>query len=134
MTQLTTHEAKQLSSLNLAYIGDCEYEMLARTKMLLKGNVPVNRLHKSVVALVCACAQSKGFAAIEALLTEDETAVYKRGRNANGSTVPKNADPQDYRRATGVEALFGFLYLTGQKPRASELFDIMYDYITEKEG
>jgi len=96
-----------------------------RERIILQGNVPVNRLHKKTVSYVCAAAQSSAFATISDLLTEEEMASYKRGRNANSNTVPKNANPQDYRRATGLEALFGYLYLTCQQSRIEELFEII---------
>lgn len=120
--QCTINDAKALSALGLAYIGDCVYELLVREFIIAKGNVPVNRLHKKTVSYVCASGQSAAVEAIIDCLDESETSVYKRGRNANGSTVPKNANAQEYRRATGLEALFGFLYLTDQQERIAELF------------
>lgn len=122
--------AKMLSSLGLAYIGDCIFELMVRERMIAKGNMPVNKLHKMTVSYVCASAQSKAFSLVEGLLTEEETAIYKRGRNANGNHIPKNANPADYRRATGLEALFGYLYLSKQNERVGELFNYIYDNIT----
>jgi len=121
-------QARLLSPLNLAYIGDGIYELFAREYVLSKGNRPVSGLHKRTVSLVRATAQSAGFAAIEGLLTETESAVYRRGRNAD-SRIPKSAGVQEYHRATGVEALFGYLYLTGDLTRARELFSRMVQAI-----
>lgn len=123
-------QIKMLSPLNLAYIGDCIFELMVRERSIKKGNMPVNKLHKMTVSYVCASAQSKGYEIIKDMLTPEEEAIYKRGRNANGSHVPKNANPQDYRRATGLEALFGYLYLTKQKNRTLELFDKIYQAIS----
>lgn len=122
---------KMLSSLGLAYIGDCIFELMVRERMIAKGNMPVNRLHRMTVSYVCASAQSKAFGIIESSLNTDETAIYKRGRNANGNHIPKNANPADYRRATGLEALFGYLHLSGQNERVTELFNCIFDSIDE---
>jgi ribonuclease-3 family protein len=125
--QTNQKEVNQYSALGLAYIGDCVYELMVRERILAQGNAPVNTLHKKTVAYVCATAQSKAYELIKDLLTEQEIAVYKRGRNANGNNVPKNANPQEYRRATGLESLFGYLYLTNQTERILELFEIIYN-------
>lgn len=118
---------KMYSPLVLAYMGDVVYELLVREKMVEKANMPVNKLHKSTVEYVCASAQSRGLELIMDMLTEEEVAIYKRGRNANGNHVPKNANAQEYRRATGLEALFGYLYLTKQEDRIEELFRIIWE-------
>lgn len=123
MEIMSEQEARLLSPLNLAYIGDCVYELLTRRSVLDRGNMPVHKLHRASTGIVCAAAQSKAVAQIEPLLSEEETAILKRGRNANGSHVPKNADPQEYRRATGLEALFGYLFLTGRYGRVQELYE-----------
>ncbi|MGI5960196.1 MAG: Mini-ribonuclease 3 [Massiliimalia sp.] len=121
------------SPLVLAYMGDVVYEMLVREKMVLRANMPVNKLHKATVSWVRASAQSQGIALIEPMLTEEELAVYKRGRNASGNHVPKNADAQEYRRATGFEALFGYLYLNGQVDRIRELFTVIWENMPQQE-
>lgn len=118
---------KMYSPLVLAYLGDVVYELLVREKMVQRANMPVNKLHKSTVEYVCASAQSRGFELIQEMLTEEELAVYKRGRNANGNHVPKNANAQEYRRATGVEALFGYLYLMKREDRIQELFSVIWE-------
>lgn len=118
---------KLYSPLVLAYMGDAVFELMVRERMILLANMPVSRLHKNTVSRVCASAQSKGVEIIMDHLTEEEVAIYKRGRNANGNHVPKNADAQEYRRATGLEALFGYLYLKNDCKRAEELFDMIWE-------
>lgn len=114
--------AKQLSPLNLAFIGDCIYEILVREMLVTNANRPVNDLHKESVKFVSAKAQTKAFEKIKGILTEEETAIYKRGRNAKVGHSPKSATEGEYHCATGVEALFGYLYLTEQTDRIKELF------------
>ncbi len=118
-------DPKQLSPLVMAYIGDAVFELLVRTRLLEKGNAPVNKLHQITVHHVCAAAQAKGYRAIESLLTEEEAAVYRRGRNTHNN-IPKNADPATYRSATGLEALFGYLYVKGENERMRILFDTIW--------
>ncbi len=119
------------SPLALAFLGDSYYELLVRRQILAQGNASANQLHKKAVRFVCAKGQCLGWQAIEALLDEEETAIFKRGRNANAVKSPKHTNQADYRRATGVEALFGYLYLTGRTGRAEELFKKMYHHIEE---
>lgn len=116
-------EPKELSALALAYVGDAVFEMLVRTKVLSWGNAPVNVLNKKARGIVNAKAQSDMYFRIEEFLTDEEKGVFRRGRNAKSHTVPKNADIMDYRHATGLESLFGYLYLCGNMERAIELFD-----------
>lgn len=113
---------KQLSPLALAFLGDAVYELCARQAIVCECNRPVGEMHKKSVQMVNAGAQSAAFARLEPLLTEEELAIYKRGRNTNSQSTPKHADIADYRRATGVEALFGYLFLKGEVARISELF------------
>ena len=116
------------SPLVLAYIGDAVYEVFTREKLLGEHpDMPAYKLHKLNVHYVRAKAQSSAMAAIEPILTEEELAIYKRGRNAKAGTVPKNADLVDYRRATGFEALIGFLELSGQQERLLEIMEIAFD-------
>lgn len=115
--------AKELSPLNLAFIGDCVYEMLVRETLVAEANRPVNELHRESVKFVSAKAQTAAFKKIEPLLTEEETAVFKRGRNAKTGHQPKSASVGEYHCATGVEALFGYLYLFGRNERIKYLFD-----------
>ncbi len=113
-------EEKNINSyppLTLAYLGDAVFEIIIRTLVVREQNGSVNTLHRHSSHLVNAGAQASLYAAIEPLLTEEEHAVYKRGRNAKSHTVAKNATIHDYRTATGFEALMGYLYLTGQMDR-----------------
>lgn len=116
---------RQLSPLNLAFIGDCVYEMLVRETLVCEANRPVNDLHRESVKYVSAKAQTIAFEKIRDLLTEEETAQFKRGRNAKTGHSPKSATDAEYHTATGVEALFGYLYLTEQEDRIKELFKII---------
>ncbi len=118
----TPAKARALGGLTLAFFGDAVYEVLVRRTVLDTGTQPVNTLHKTAVLRVNAGFQSKAMDVIEPLLTEDETDIFKRGRNATGNNVPRSSNPKDYRRATGFESLFGYLYLTGQDDRMYELF------------
>ena len=115
-------EPNRLSPLALAYIGDAVYEMLVRTVVVADGNAPVNRLHQKARDMANAKAQAAFYSRVAKALREDEAAVFRRGRNAKSHTVPKNADLMDYRYATGVEAMFGYWYLSGQMARAVEIF------------
>lgn len=105
----------------LAYIGDAVYEVVVRSLLVGRGNAQANRLHKEASTLVNAGAQSASLERIREELTEEEMQVFKRGRNANSATMAKHATMSDYRRATGFEALMGYLYLTGRTERILEL-------------
>ena len=117
-------DIRSFSPLTLAYIGDAVYEIVIRTIIVEKGNAPVNKLHHKASSLVKAVAQKAAMEKILPLLTEEEEAVYKRGRNAKSYTSAKNASVIDYRIATGFEALMGFLYLMGRNERMLELVKI----------
>ena len=119
--ELEDVEAKQYSPLTLAYIGDAVYEIIIRTILVEHGNAPVNKLHQKASSLVKAQAQANLIHLIEKDLTEEELSVYKRGRNAKSATTAKNASIRDYRTATGLEALVGYLYLDNQMERALKL-------------
>lgn len=114
-------DIRTYSPLTLAYIGDSIYDLVVRTMLVGKGNAPVNSLHRRASSLVKAEAQRDSLRRIEPLLTEEEQGVYRRGRNAKSYTSAKNASINDYRIATGFEALMGYLYLTGQTERLLEL-------------
>ena len=122
--QLEEVDIKTYSPLTLAYIGDSIYDVIIRTLLVEKGNAPVQKLHKRASSLVKASAQVAMFHAIKYELTELEMSYYKRGRNAKSFTSAKNATITDYRTATGIEALVGYLYLTDQMPRIIELMKI----------
>ena len=108
---LEDQDLRSYSPLTLAYIGDGVYELIIRTILVKKGNCPVNRLHKKASSLEKAGAQSAIMEVIEEELTPEELSVYRRGRNAHSPTMAKHATMADYRRATGFEALMGYLYL-----------------------
>jgi len=119
--------ANQYSPLTLAFLGDAVYEQLVREKLVLESNMPTGKLHKLAVERVRAKYQSAVVETILPLLNEDETAVFKRGRNARGGNVPKSASQAEYSKATALEALFGYLYLSGDTERIRELFTISWN-------
>lgn len=125
---------KELSPLVLAYIGDAVYELLARTRIVALGNAPVNKMNAQARQIVNAKAQSDAYFLMEEHLTEEELAVFKRGRNATSYTHPKNMDLTDYRHATGLEAVFGYLYLSGCRDRITELYELVYPLETEEKA
>ena len=114
-------EATEYSPLALAYLGDAVYELAIRTFVMNHGNTQVNKMHKKTAGLVKAEAQANFYKVLEEELTEEEKAVYRRGRNAKSVTMAKHATMKDYRMATGFEALMGYLYLTEQMERMAEL-------------
>lgn len=124
---MNQEEASLYSPLVLAYIGDSVYELFTRKKVLAENSsMPAHKLHKENVKYVKAKAQSDAVERIEPVLSEKELSIYKRGRNAKSATVPKNADLADYRRATGFEALLGYLELSGQKERLLEIMELAF--------
>ena len=123
--KITEREANSYSPLTLAFLGDSVYDTLVREYLLRQANMPVAKLHSAKIKLVCAEFQSKAYELLSGQLTEQELAVLKRGRNATGNTVPKHADAVEYRRATAIECLLGYLYLTGRNGRIRELFEII---------
>lgn len=118
------NKPNEYSPLVLAYMGDCIFDLLVRTMIIKEGNCPVNVLHKKAKNYVSAVNQAVMFEKISEIATEEELAVLKRGRNAKSFTKAKNASVIDYRHATGLEALFGYLYLKGESERINELFKI----------
>lgn len=122
--KLPKRDIRSYSPLTLAYIGDAVYDLLIRTEVVAKGNCQVNKYHHQVSAIVKAQAQSELIQSLTEELTEEERDIYKRGRNANSYTKAKNASMGDYHRATGFEALLGYLYLTGQYARITDLIRI----------
>ncbi|MBQ2604695.1 MAG: ribonuclease III [Clostridia bacterium] len=112
----------EISPLTLSFIGDSVYDLLVREKLVCEANRPVGVLSDKKVHMVNCKAQAETIEAIMPYLTEEEEAVYKRGKNAHTTTVPKNARNIDYHRATGLEALFGYVYLKGDIERLRELF------------
>ena len=119
---LSKLEIDTISNLGLAHMGDCVFEILCRGYLCAKGETTVDRLHRDTIAMVKATAQAKFADKLLPLLTEEELAYYRRGKNAHVHAVPKSATPAEYAKATGLEALFGALYLAGQTERINELF------------
>ena len=118
---LEPHDIRTYSPLTLAYIGDAAYEIVIRTILVRKANMQVNKLHRHAAGLVKAEKQSAMIEILEPLFTEEEKQIYKRGRNAKSYTKAKNASTIDYRRATGFEAVMGYLYLKGDYKRMIDL-------------
>lgn len=118
-----SNQPQSYSPLALAFLGDAEYGLMVRKKLLCTANRHAGDLHKMAVRYVCAPAQAKGAMAILPMLNEQETAVYKRGRNAHTTHTPKGASTAEYSAATGLEALFGYLSLAGDNERMRELFN-----------
>lgn len=115
-------DMRQMSALDLAFVGDGVYDLLSREYLLQNGACPVKKLHQRKTAWVCCGAQARVLGELWEGLSEREREIALRGRNAHVGHVPKNASPADYHGATGLEALFGWLYLTGGIARARELF------------
>lgn len=116
-------DVESLSALNLAFVGDTVFDLLVRERLLCQANRPVNVQHTLAARRVKAAAQAKAAKAILPVLTEREAAVFRRGRNARSRHKAKNATEGDYHYATGLEAVFGDLYLRGEKERLRALFD-----------
>jgi ribonuclease-3 family protein len=129
-------DARMLNSLALAYIGEAVYDPYIRHHLIQKGAVKPNLLHKKATSFVAAKAQNKiiHFFLESDWLSEEESAVVRRGRNAKSGTVPKNTDVQTYRYSTAFEALMGFLYLSGRIERMEELIKKSIEYIEEEKG
>ena len=119
---MSFQEVQRISMLGLAHVGDGVYELLTRTELCRQGHTDVQELHRLTVARVRAEAQARAAEKLLPLLTEEELALYKRGRNTHVNSVPHSAQLADYHAATGLEALFGWLYLLGRLERIDELF------------
>ena len=117
-------DIKTISPLVLAYIGDSVYDLIIKSILVARGNVPVNKLHKRASELVKANAQVDMYDVVKDMLTQEEEGVFRRGRNAKSYTTAKNATKIDYRMATGYEALMGYLYMQGRVDRIYELVSI----------
>ena len=131
---LSVREANNYSPLSLAFLGDSVYDTLVREHLLRKANMPVAKLHSAKIKLVCAEFQSAAYDVVADMLDEHELAVLKRGRNATGNTVPKHAEAVQYRRATAIESLFGYLFLIGKNERITQIFDVIISRETENDG
>ena len=119
---LTKQDIDAISNLGLAHMGDCVFEILCRGWLCARGGKNVGNLHRDTINLVKAQSQAKFVDKLLPLLTEEELAYYRRGKNAHVHAVPKSCTPAEYAKATGLEALFGALYLAGRTERLNELF------------
>lgn len=124
-TAVSHSDPTQLGPLVLAYIGDTVFDLYVRTELVLSTGLTAHGLHMAAAKRVCASAQAESFRRVEPMLTEEELAVYRRGRNGHMGTIPRNASIGDYRSATGLEAVIGWLYLKGNDARINELMSAM---------
>lgn len=124
---LQEDDIRGISSIGLAHLGDAVYELLARSWLCAHGKATGKGLHRATVELVRAPAQARQADRILPMLTEEELAVFKRGRNAHVHTIPQNASRSDYLKATALECLLGYLYLHGAKDRINQLFGAMME-------
>ena len=124
--QLEQRQLNEYSPLTLAFLGDAVYEQMVRERLLLAANRPVGQLHQLTIKRVCAKFQAKAVEVILPILSEEEQVVLKRGRNATGTTVPKHSSAIEYRHATALESLFGYLHLKGETERLTQLFDVIW--------
>ncbi|MDD3614018.1 MAG: ribonuclease III domain-containing protein [Caldicoprobacterales bacterium] len=122
---LDRDQVRLLNPLVLAFIGDTVYDLFIRTYLIYNHDLPVHQLHVKASGFVRAGSQSRTLHDIESFLTEDELNIVRRGRNAKSGTIPKNADVTEYRWATGLESLLGYLFLLGQEERICQLFDLI---------
>ena len=125
--QMNIQQVGAISNLGLAHIGDGVFELLCRTWLCMKGDKTVLKLHKDTVSLVKATAQAKFALALKPRLTEEEADFFRRGKNAHTHAHPKGATAKEYALATGLETLFGALYLLGRKDRLNELFNAVME-------
>ena len=125
-------DLRQISPLTLSFIGDSVYDLMVREYIISLANRPVGQLNQRKVSVVNCKFQSECAEILTPYLTEEELVIYKRGKNANVHTIPKNADRNDYHSATGFEALFGYLYLQKNIIRIRELFNLIVNNIYEK--
>ena len=115
-------EIDAISNLGLAHMGDCVFEILVRAYLCSKGEKTVDKLHRDTIRMVKAISQAEFADKMLPLLTEEELAYYRRGKNSHVHAVPKSCTPAEYAKATGLEALFGALYLAGRTDRLNDLF------------
>ena len=126
--KLSRAEIDAISNLGLAHIGDGVYELLCRSYLCARGDRTLDQLHHDTISLVKATAQARFADKLLPLLTPDELTLYRRGKNAHVHGVPKSATPAEYSKATGLEALFGALYLAGETERINELFHAIIEW------
>ncbi|MCR5123396.1 MAG: ribonuclease III [Ruminococcus sp.] len=125
---MTEAEARNMAPLTLAFYGDCVYEQLVRRDLVLTADLKVQELHNRAVAMVNAGFQARASKHIEKLLNTNEMYFFKRGRNSSHIGVPRSSTSAEYRAATGLETLFGYLDITGQTDRAREIFRAIRNY------
>ena len=123
----TPAEVNAISNLGLAHMGDCVFEILCRGYLCSRGDKTVDKLHRDTINMVKATSQAKFVDKLLPLLTEEELSYYRRGKNSHVHAVPKSATPQEYAKATGLESLFGALYLMGRTDRINELFKLVME-------
>ena len=123
--KISKEEINAMSSLALAHVGDAVYELMVRVSLYRVGGHTAGEMHKKAVSFVSATAQAEAMEKIKPMLTEEEIGVFKRGRNTRVNSVPHNATIAQYHSATGLEALFGYLYLIGDRERINEFFDVI---------
>ena len=126
-------KAKQCSPIALAFLGDTVFDLYLRTKLVLTSRASANAMHVKASSYAKAASQASMLHAIEETLTQEEHAVYRRGRNAKSFSVPKNANLLDYKVATGFEAVLGYLFLEGQDQRLTEIIEAALDSMDRKE-
>lgn len=119
-----SYDPKKYSNLALAYIGDSVFNMCAKNYIIKKGNIPVKNLHKDTNDIINAKTQAKMYNYIEQFLSDEELSIMKRGRNAKNNNCAKNSNISEYRKATGLETLFGYLFLKGKNERLFNIFEI----------
>ncbi len=124
--QLNEQQMKGISTLGLAYVGDAVYELLVRISLCMKTGSTHTSMHKQAIRCVNASAQARSYGLLAEQLTAQEKDVYRRGRNADTHSKPKCVSTADYSAATGLETLFGWLWMTGRQERASELFQVIW--------
>ena len=124
---MTRAQIDAMSNLGLAHMGDCVFEILVRSSLCAKGEKTVDRLHRDTINMVKATSQARFVDKMLPLLNETELAYYRRGKNSHVHAVPKSATPAEYAKATGLETLFGYLFLSGQKDRANEIFNLVME-------
>ncbi len=125
-------DAKNLNPQSLAFVGDAVFSLYIRQRIVLNGDLKANAEHMLSTKYVKAAGQSEIIRCIEGILTDDEMRIYKRARNYKTNNIAKNAKVADYKRATGLEALLGYLYLSGSLDRLTQLMQIGYNAITER--
>ena len=132
--ELSDIDANSYSPLSLAFIGDCVFDLVVKTVMVEKANRSANILHRKTSVIVRAQSQARmaSWFTEEGILSDEELAIYKRGRNAKSATTAKNASVGDYRKATGLEALIGYLYLNNRTARVVELIKTGMDLLEDK--